>query len=74
MEDPTRLFIESSGSRDRASKQNSEGQEIPTEIHRKTDPIKIPSSIMALLDSPPKGVKTPNKKITAAARKNLIIS
>lgn len=66
--------MESSGSRDKANRQNSDGHDIPTEIHKNTEPIKIPNSSMALPDNPAKGGITPNTKTTAAAAKNFNIS
>ena len=52
IDDETRLFMDNSGSNASASRQNREGHEIPTDIHKKTEPVKMPISSIALRDSP----------------------
>lgn len=74
IDDETRLFMDSSGSNASASRQNREGHEIPTDIHKKTEPMKMPISSIALCDSPSKGVINPNTAMTAAAANSLSAS
>ena len=70
----TREFMESSGSKESARIQNKEGHEIPTDIHKKTEPTKIPSNKIALLDKPPQSGIIPDKMMHPIAIKSFISS